>query len=138
MVKNETNKPTNNKEYHKQLKEYEQWLLKLGEATLPSAKIEEKTCPDSDVIEISHDMFWESKEETIGEVFEDFEANVGNSEYSQSRVPLAATTQIINDVNNKMVDRMPGNLHCFTSDDTVDGLDDTIMFPTESLNTLCF
>ena len=31
---------------------------------------------------------------------------------------------------------MPGNLHCFTSVDTVDDLDDATMFPTEYLITL--
>ena len=94
---------------------------------MPSAKIEEQTCPDTAVIEIPHDMFRESKEEAIDEVFEDFEVNIGNSEYFQSRVLLAATNQIINEVNNEMADRMPGNFHCFY---------DTAMFPTESLNTL--
>ena len=49
---------------------------------------------------------------------------------------LAATNQIIDEVNNEMVDRMPGDLHCFTSVDTVDDLDDETMFPTEYLNTL--
>ena len=29
-VKNEMNKLPNNTEYHKQLKDYEQWLLKIG------------------------------------------------------------------------------------------------------------
>ena len=50
---------------------------------------------------------------------------------------LATTNQIINEVNNEMVDRMPDDLHCFTSVDTVDDLDldDATMFPTEYLNT---
>ena len=64
------------------------------------------------------------------------EANIRNSEYFQSTVLLAARNQIINEVNNEMVDRMPGDLHCFTSVDTVDDLDDATMFPTEYLNTL--
>ena len=82
-------------------------------------------------------MFRESKDEVIEEVFDNFEANIGNSKYSQSRMLLAATNQIINEVNNEMVvDRMPGDLHCFTSVDTVDDLDDATMFPTEYLNTL--
>jgi len=56
-VKNEMNKLPNNKEHHKQLKDYEQWLLKLGEGRLLSAKTKEQTCPDTDVIEIPRDMF---------------------------------------------------------------------------------
>ena len=101
--------------------------MKLGEERLPSAKTKEKICPDTDVNEFPHDMFQESKDEVIEEMFEDFKANSGVFEYFQSRVFLAATNQIINEVNNEMADRMPGNFHCFY---------DTAMFPTESLNTL--
>ena len=77
-------------------------------------------------------MFRESKEKVIEGFFEEFEANIGKAEYFQSRVLLAATNQTINEVNNEMVDRMPGDLHCFTSVDTVDGLDDATLFPTET------
>ena len=59
-VKNEMNKLPNETEYHKQLEDYEQWLLKLGEGRLPSAKTKERTCPDTDVIEIFHIICFES------------------------------------------------------------------------------
>ena len=64
-------------------------------------------------------MFQSSKDEVIEEMFEDFKVNSRNSEYFQSRVLFAATNQIVNEVNNKMVDRMQGDLCCFTSLDTV-------------------
>ena len=95
---------------------------------MPPAKTKERTCSNTDVIEIPHDIFREPKDEVIEELFDDFEANIGNSEYFQSRVLLAATKQIINEVNNEMVDRMPGDLHCFASIDTVDDLNDATMF----------
>jgi len=68
----------------------------LKKEDLPSAKTKERTCPDTDVIKIPHDMFRESKDEVIEENFDDFQANIGNSEYFQSRVLLATTNQIIN------------------------------------------
>ena len=129
-AKNIINNLRNDKEYHTQFKGYEHWLLKPGESRLPSAKTEEQIYPDTDVIEIPHDMFRESKEEVIEEIFKNFKANVGMSEYFLSKVLLAAKNQIINEVNNEMVDTMPGNLHCFSSVDTVYYLDDTTMFPT--------
>ena len=81
-------------------------------------------------------MFQESKDKVIEEMFEDFKANSGVFEYFQSRVFLAATNQIINEVNNEMADRMPGNLHYFTNVDTVNDLNEATMFSTEYLNTL--
>ena len=110
--------------------------MKLGEERLPSAKTKEKICPDTDVNEFPHDMFQESKDEVIEEMFEDFKANSRNLANFQSRMFLAATNQITNEIHNEMVDIMPGNLHCFTSVDTVDDLDEATMFPTEYLNTL--
>ena len=67
-VKNEINKLPNKKEHHKQLQDYEQWLLKLGEGRLPSAKTEEGACPDTDVIEIPPQMCWKSKDDAVEEV----------------------------------------------------------------------
>ena len=68
------NKRPNDTKHHKQFEDYGQWLLKLGEGRLPSAKTKEQICPDTDVIEIPHDMVRDSKDEVIEEIFEDFEA----------------------------------------------------------------
>ena len=70
-------------------------------------------------------------------VFTDFEENIGNAEYYKSRVVLAATNEIVNEVNNELVKRIPGELHTLTSVDTVGDMDDQTAFPTEFLNTLC-
>ena len=125
------NKLPNNTEHHKHFKACE--LLKLGKEKSPSAKTKEKICPDTDVIEIPHNIFQESKDKVIEEIFEDFKANSGNLEYFQSRMFLAATNQIVNEVNNEVLGRMPGDLHYFTSVNTVDDLDEATMFPTEYL-----
>ena len=49
---------------------------------------------------------------------------------------LAATNEIVNEVNDEMVDAMDGEGHVFTSVDTVGDYDSQTMFPTEYLNSL--
>ena len=43
---------------------------------------------------------------------------------------------MVNEVNNELVDRIPGNMHTFHSIDTVGDLDTTTVFLTEYLNSL--
>ena len=102
----------------------------------PPAKNTEGKYPYTAVIEIPHKMRQNAKDEIVDAVFDDFEENIGNPEYFKSRILLAATNAIVNEVNNEMVDRIPGDLHTFYSIDTVEDIDDSTMFPTEFLNSL--
>ena len=115
---------------HDKLKAYEKWLLNLGEGRLPS----QANIDDSNIIEIPNEMCVDTKEKCVDSVFDDFERNIGNPEYFQSRIVLAATNEIVNQVNDSMVERIPGDLHQFASIDTVGDIDSTTMFPTEFLN----
>ena len=130
------NKLPNEDDFHQQLKNYEQWLLKLGKGRIPPAVNTQGKSPDTDVIEIPPGMCRNCKEEIVDAVFDNFEENIGNPEYFKSRILLAATNAIVNEVNNEMVDRIPGDLHTFHSIDTVEDVDDSTMFPTEFLNSL--
>ena len=128
-VKNEIAQCPHN---HDKLKAYEEWLLSLGEGRLRS----HATIDNSNIIEIPTEMCVDTKEECVDSVFDDFERNIGNAEYFQSRIILAATNEIVNQVNDSMVERIPGDLHEFASIDTVGDIDSTTMFPTEFLNSL--
>ena len=75
-------------------------------------------------------------DDVVDTAFDDFGANIGNNEYFKSRVLLAATNAVVNEVNNELVDRIPGNMETFYSVDEVADIDDTTMFPTEFLNSL--
>ena len=46
-----------------------------------------------------------------------------------------ATNEIVVELNDRMVNKIPGNLHIFTSIDSVDDVD-VIVFPQEFLNSL--
>ena len=77
-----------------------------------------------------------SKDEVIEKVFDDFQSHIGDPEYFQRRILLATTNKIVDEVNDEMVERIPGDLHTFPSIDTVTDVDNCTMFPMEFLNSL--
>ena len=81
-------------------------------------------------------MCKDTKEDVIDAVFDDFEANIGNPQYYQSRAIVAATNEIVNEINNNMTERLPGELTTFHSIDTVGDDDNPTSFPSEFLNKL--
>ena len=131
-VQNEKNKYPNDLEFHTELENHEKWLLKLGENRLPTYG----SVDDSNIIEVPQDMCRDSKEKVIQAVYDDFKRYIGDKEYFKSRIVLAATNEIVDEVNDKMVDKMDGDGHVFTSVDTVGDYDTQTMFPTEYLNSL--
>ena len=131
-VQKEMDKYPNNEALHDKLKDHEQWLLKLGEGKLPS----EGGIDGSNIIEVPSDMCLDSKDDVVEAVFNDFEDNIGNADYFKSKVLLAATNEIVNEVNDEMVERIPGDAQTLHSIDTVGDVDSQTQFPTEFLNSL--
>ena len=72
----------------------------------------------------------------IHEVFDNFEAHIGDAEYFQGRALHATNNKIVDEVNDEMVERIPVDLHTFHSNETVGVIDNATMFPTEFLNSL--
>ena len=131
-VKNEMSKHPNDNQLQEKLIDYEKWLLKLGEGKLPAeGKLKSET-----INQVPKSMCHDSKEDVVDAVFDDLKNNIGNSEYFKSRVVLAALNEIVNEVNDEMVQKLPGELHTFHSIDTVKNVDASTMFPTEYLNIL--
>ena len=106
---------SNNEPLHEELKNHEKFLLDLGEGKLPA----NATVDGYNLIKIPSNMCQQSKDEVIEEVFDDFEAHIGNAEYFQGRL-----------------ERIPGDLHTFHSIDTVGDIDNATMFLNEFLNLL--
>ena len=98
-VQNKMNEYPNDEAMHQKLQQYEQWLLKLGEGRLPSVG----KFDDHDIVEIPSDMGHESKDDVVDEVFDDFESNIGDKSYFRSRILLAATNEIVDEVNDEKV-----------------------------------
>ena len=131
-VKKEMDKFPHDKVLHEELKYHEQFLLDLGERKLPV----NATVEGYNLIEIPPSMCQPSKDEVIEKVFDDFQSHIGNPEYFQGRILLATTNKIVDEVNDEMVERIPGDLHTFHNIDTVTDVDNCTMFPTEFLNSL--
>ena len=131
-VKKEMEKFPHDRVLHEELQTHEQFLLDLGEGKLPA----HATVDGYNLIEIPSSMCQTSKEEVIEKVFDDFQSHIGDMEYFQGRVLLATTNKIVDEVNEEMVERIPGDLHTFHSIDTVTDIDNSTMFPTEFLNSL--
>ena len=131
-VKKEMDKSPSDKALHEELKNHEQFLLDLGEGKLPA----NVTVDGYNLIEIPSSMCQPSKEEVIQKVFDDFKSHIADAEYFQGRVLLATTNKIVDEVNDEMVERIPGDLHTFHSIDTVEDVDNSTMFPTEFLDSL--
>ena len=88
------------------------------------------------IIEVPEQMCRSSKEEVQQMVYDNFKSNIGNKEYFKSRILLAATNEIVDEVNAEMVKVMEEDEHILTSVDTVGDLDSQTMFSTEYLNSL--
>ena len=88
------------------------------------------------IVGILNDMCHDSKYDTVDEVFDDFESNIPDTNYFKSRMLLAATNEIADEVNDELAERILRDLHVFRSIDTVADVDNQTMFPAEYLNRL--
>ena len=91
QVKKEMDKSPNDKALPEELKNYEQFLLDLGEGKLPA----NATVDGYNLIEIPSSMCQPSKDEVIEKVFDDFKSHIGDAEYFQGRVLLATTNNLL-------------------------------------------
>ena len=126
QVKKEMEKFSHDRVLHEELQTHEQFLLDLGEGKLPAHAMVD----GNNLIEIPSSMCQTSKEEVIEKVFDDFQSHIGDMEYFQG------SNKIVDEVNEEMVERIPGGLHTFHSIDTVTDIDNSTMFPTKFLNSL--
>ena len=133
-VLNEMRKHPHDIELHEELQNYEQWLIQLGQGTLPS--IGGDKYRGQDIVEIPEQMVCNTSEEVIQAVYGDIEKNAGNEDYFKSRLIMAADNEIVNATNENLLDRLPGDRHVFTSIDVAQGEEGGGVFPEEYLNSL--
>jgi len=119
-------------DFHTELREFEKWLLKLGDGKASVSKSKKH----DGVVKIPHQMTRDSSEDVMDDVYGDLRDNVGNKQYLKSRMILAADNTIVNETNIEMVQKLPGELHTFKSVDTVDNDDQRLEYPVDYLNLL--
>jgi len=133
-VKNEMMKHPEDTEFHNELLAYEQWLIGLGNGTLPS--IGGNLYNGQSIVEVPKSMVRQSAEDVIDTVYHDVENHGGDKDYFKERLIMAADNKIVNETNEMLVDRLPGKYHVFKSIDTAQGDEGGGVFPEEFLNSL--
>ena len=69
-------------------------------------------------------------------VFEDLENNSTNRQWTSSRAIICPTNKTVDIINNKMMDKFPGEEHLYRSYDTLEEAQDQQMYPNEYINNL--
>lgn len=85
-----------------QLREHADWLLALGNGTLPTVY--------QNIIEIPPQMVVQGVQELEDKVYDDFEANHLNPQYLYRRAIMSPTNDVIQERNFQMMQRLPGEL----------------------------
>lgn len=89
-------------ERERELRAHAQWLLDLGNGTLP--------CVYQNVIELPQQMICTTMEELESKVYNDLEANYTNPNYLYKRAIMSTTNDIIQTRNFNIIQRLPGEL----------------------------
>ncbi|XP_074374191.1 uncharacterized protein LOC141714576 [Apium graveolens] len=74
-------------------------------------------------------------------IYPDFQNNMHSQEYLRSRSILTPTNVVVDDINAKILERVPGNVHTYLSQDSIEdrGVDDNDFdssFPVEYPNSI--
>ncbi|XP_074374064.1 uncharacterized protein LOC141714444 [Apium graveolens] len=74
-------------------------------------------------------------------IYPDFQNNLHSQEYLRLRSILTPTKVVVNDINVHILERVPGNMHTYLSQDSIEdrGVDDSDFdssFPVEYLNSI--
>ncbi|XP_074373861.1 ATP-dependent DNA helicase PIF1-like [Apium graveolens] len=109
----------------------------------------ENFSPDADtgemLIKITYQYVVQTMQNPIKSLFEitypDFLKNISSHSYLRSRAILTPTNIVVDDINNSILEKIPGRLHTYLSQDSIDDAGDKdndfrSAFPVEYLNSL--
>ena len=108
------------------LRSHGEWLLKLGNGTLPTIF--------NDLIEVPQHMVCKGPEELEDKVYDDFERNMTNREYLAARSIMSSTNDTIHERNFKFMEKLPGDMQISYSRDCCVEDNDTTLYDVEFLN----
>ena len=110
------------------LKEYGEWLLSVGNGSLPTIF--------NDIIEIPDHMVRKSCHQLETSVYVDFEQNMFNEKYLSERCIMSSTNEVIQERNFQMINKLPGELiESFSVDSCVED-DDQALYDEDFLNKI--
>ncbi|XP_076922526.1 uncharacterized protein LOC143584331 [Bidens hawaiensis] len=121
---------------------FAKWLLDLGEGKVGGPNDGETE------IEIPHDLLIKDSlyplSDLIEFVYPDILSNYKNKEFFEERAVLAPTNEVVQQINDRLLDMLPGSEHQYLSSDSVcpdeclsDSFDESLYAP-DILNGLRF
>ncbi|KAK1352468.1 hypothetical protein POM88_053407 [Heracleum sosnowskyi] len=118
--------PGNTEEQNKIIAEFSKWQLAVGDGRV------EHVTTQSDVgemlIKIPDQYVVHTSEDPIRTLFDvtypDFSNNMSSHSYLRSRAILTPTNIVVDDINNQILDKIPGTLHTYLSQDSIDDAGD--------------
>ena len=125
-----------------QIQEYADWLLRLGEGRIPVAA---GFGPNSNIVAFPRELILQAEingqseaDMLIDHVYAGIEetANHTNPEWYAERGILGGTNKVIDEMNLKVLSRLPGDEVILLSADSVAESEQQMAIPTEFLNTL--
>ncbi|XP_071719168.1 uncharacterized protein [Rutidosis leptorrhynchoides] len=124
-----------------EMKQFDEWILDVGNGTYggPNDGEADIEIPDELLIKVSSDPIMSIIESTYPNVI----ANLYKPEYFQERAILAPTHEQVDQINDRLLQMVPGNEMIYLSSDSVDESEKSIdteqgMGSTEFLNSLRF
>ncbi|XP_058763805.1 uncharacterized protein LOC131637240 [Vicia villosa] len=102
----------------KEIAEFSKWLLKIGEG-----KLSEPNDGFAD-IELPPELLITDYDDPVvaivNNTYPDFKKNYQSNDYLKSRAILASTLEVVDQINNHVLDLMPGEIKDYYSSNTVD------------------
>lgn len=126
-----------------ELKQFSEWVLAVGDGTLPTKKKDGEsyptwiTIPDDLLIMTDGDKI----DAIVREVYHDFLSCYRDPEYLASRAIVCPSNSIVDEINNYVVGLIPGDGKEYLSCDTISKCSEQIpdfdmLYPTELLNSI--
>ena len=106
---------------------FAQQLLQLGNGLLP-ARDGNVTIPFGTLLPTEEDL--------LSTVFRNIHCRYTNYDWLSERVILASKNDTVDNINSKLLDKLPGEIKHYKSIDTVPDPEESVNFPTEFLNSL--
>ena len=114
------------------LLEHARWLLNLGEGKIPRVQVGEYT----DAIELPPEMVVSSLQMLEEFVYASVAQNLHDTRWLSSRAILTTKNSDVDNINNTLMEKLPGEMATLKSIDTVDNDDQAALYPAEFLNSI--
>ncbi|CAI0395255.1 unnamed protein product [Linum tenue] len=124
---------------------FTEWVLSVGDGTLPTQKIQHTT--ENDWIQIPSSLLIPESDNPISDlaniVYHDLPTSFGSMAYIKQRAIVTPTNQAVSEINSYLLNEIPGDPKTYYSSDTIasENANTSILqeqYPPEFLNSLSF